>query len=40
MGDLGRLTRTNRLVYGGAGTLTKIKHEMRKEIDRNTPHSD
>ncbi|OAF56117.1 Dihydroorotate dehydrogenase (quinone), mitochondrial [Pseudogymnoascus destructans] len=28
------------LVYGGAGTLTKIKHEMRKEIDRNTPRSD
>ncbi|OAF59450.1 Dihydroorotate dehydrogenase (quinone), mitochondrial [Pseudogymnoascus destructans] len=28
------------LVYGGAGTLTKIKHEMRREIDRNTPRSD
>ncbi|KFY82167.1 hypothetical protein V500_10763, partial [Pseudogymnoascus sp. VKM F-4518 (FW-2643)] len=28
------------LVYGGAGTLTKIKHEMRREIDRNAPRSD
>lgn len=34
------LTKLNRLVYGGAGTLTKIKHEMRKEIDRKTPRSD
>lgn len=34
------LTRINRLVYGGAGTLTKIKHDMRREIDRKAPHSD
>ncbi|KFY13789.1 hypothetical protein V491_06273, partial [Pseudogymnoascus sp. VKM F-3775] len=28
------------LVYSGAGTLTKIKHDMRREIVRNAPRSD
>jgi hypothetical protein len=30
------LTGGIRLVYGGAGTITKMKHEMRREIDRMT----